>query len=182
MTLDELGRRICIMGPSNSGKSTLAAAISRARGLPPIHLDQLRHLPHTDWQLRSEEAFVALHDTALLGESWVMEGNYTAALPQRLARATGLIVLDVPMVTSLVRYLRRCWFADHRHGGLEGAPDRVKWEMLRFITGPARVNRQRYAALFDASRLAKIRVSGRAEMAQFLRAEGLGAAIAGEAV
>jgi adenylate kinase family enzyme len=27
MTLDDLGPRICIMGPSNSGKSTLATAI-----------------------------------------------------------------------------------------------------------------------------------------------------------
>lgn len=28
------------MGPSNSGKSTLAAAIGRARGLAPVYLDQ----------------------------------------------------------------------------------------------------------------------------------------------
>ncbi|MET3722789.1 hypothetical protein [Sphingomonas trueperi] len=49
MTLDDLGPRLCILGPSNSGKSTLAFAIAAARGLPPIHLDQLHHLPHTDW-------------------------------------------------------------------------------------------------------------------------------------
>ncbi|KAK0340144.1 hypothetical protein LTR94_031719, partial [Friedmanniomyces endolithicus] len=32
MTLDDLGPRIIIMGPSNSGKSTLAQSIARARG------------------------------------------------------------------------------------------------------------------------------------------------------
>lgn len=38
-TLDRLGPRICILGPSNSGKSTLALAIRAARGLPVVHLD-----------------------------------------------------------------------------------------------------------------------------------------------
>ena len=46
--LDDLGPRICIMGPSNSGKSTLADAIARACDLPVVHLDQLHHLPGTD--------------------------------------------------------------------------------------------------------------------------------------
>ncbi|WP_313442401.1 hypothetical protein [Brevundimonas sp.] len=44
LTLAELGPRICIMGPSNSGKSTLAVAIGDAKGLEVVHLDRLRHL------------------------------------------------------------------------------------------------------------------------------------------
>ncbi len=67
MTLDGLGPRICIMGPSNSGKSTLADAIGKAQDLVPIHLDQLHHLPHTDWVARAPDAFQALHDAAILG-------------------------------------------------------------------------------------------------------------------
>ena len=34
MDLDDLGARICILGPSNSGKSTLAAAIGRPDHFP----------------------------------------------------------------------------------------------------------------------------------------------------
>lgn len=49
MTLDELGTRICIMGPSNSGKSTLAEATGQAKALNVVRLDQLHHLPKTDW-------------------------------------------------------------------------------------------------------------------------------------
>ena len=55
MTLDDLGPRIIILGPSNSGKSTLAEAIARARGLEAIHLDQLHHQPGTDWVQRPPE-------------------------------------------------------------------------------------------------------------------------------
>lgn len=39
MMLDELGTRFCIMGPSNSGKSTLAEAIGRARSLEVVLID-----------------------------------------------------------------------------------------------------------------------------------------------
>lgn len=104
--LDELGERICILGPSNSGKSTLATAIARRRGLPAVHLDQLFHLPRTDWQPRPEAEFLALHDQAIRQPRWVMDGNYTRCLGRRLKRATGLVLLDVPMAVSLLRYVR----------------------------------------------------------------------------
>lgn len=42
-SLAELGERIVIIGPSNSGKSTLAAAIGRQHALPVVYLDRLYH-------------------------------------------------------------------------------------------------------------------------------------------
>lgn len=138
-TLAELGPRICIMGPSNSGKSTLARAIGRARDMPVVHLDQLHHRPNTDWEPRPLAEFIALHDAAIAGERWVMDGKYRVCLPQRLQRATGLILLDVGTVTSLFRYMRRTWFEADRAGGLEGGGERIKMEMLQHIivAGPA---------------------------------------------
>ena len=47
--LESFGGRIMICGPSNSGKSTLATAIGSATGLPVVHLDRLRFVPHTNW-------------------------------------------------------------------------------------------------------------------------------------
>ncbi|WP_413771104.1 hypothetical protein [Lichenihabitans sp. PAMC28606] len=80
----------------------------RARGLVPIHLDQLYHLPHTDWVSRPEDEFAALHDAAIMGPRGVIDGNYSRLLPQRLQRATGFVLLDVPTSVSLYRYIRRC--------------------------------------------------------------------------
>src|SRR5690606_26129121 len=37
------------------------------------------------------------------------KGNYSRLLPQRLEKATGFILLDIPTTTSLYRYFRRCW-------------------------------------------------------------------------
>jgi hypothetical protein len=84
--LDSFGRRIMICGPSNSGKSTLAAAIGRKLDLPVVHLDRLHHLPNSDWVKRPHDDFVRLHDAAIAGEAWVMEGNYSSLFPQRFAR------------------------------------------------------------------------------------------------
>ena len=173
MTLDDLGPRLCILGPSNSGKSTLAAAIARGRGLPAIHLDQLHHKSNTDWQPRPDDEFLALHDRAIAGSRWVMDGNYSRCLPQRLGRATGIILLEAPTMTSLLRYLRRSWFDRTRHGALDGSSDRVTWAMIRHIAVTTPTNRRRYAALFDQIVLPKLMLSTTRDLARFYRAEGL---------
>lgn len=172
-SLDQLGPRICILGPSNSGKSTLADTIGRSRGLPVVHLDQLHHLPNTDWRPRPIEDFIALHDAAIAESTWVMDGNYSRQLPQRLARATGFIVLEVSTSTSLFRYFRRSWFERDRHGGLEGARDSVKWEMIHYIVSTARQKRARHDALFAKAALPGIRLTGSRALNDFYRAEGL---------
>lgn len=173
MTLDDLGPRLCIMGPSNSGKSTLAVAIARSRGLPAIHLDQLHHQPHTDWKPRPDDEFFALHDDAILKSRWVMDGNYSRCLPQRLTRATGVILLEASTVTSVLRYFRRSWLERVRHGALDGASDSVRWAMIRHIVVTTPCNRRRYATLFEEIGLPRLRLLTRQDLAHFYRTEGL---------
>lgn len=158
MQLQELGDRICILGPSNSGKSTLANAIARKRALAAIHLDQLFHLPQTDWIPRPIDEFVALHDKAIMGDSWVMDGNYSVCMPQRFARATGVILLDISTPVSLFRYARRALFGKGRVGGLKGGQDSIKWTMIHHIAIVTPANRRRYAVLYDELHLPKIRL------------------------
>ena len=173
MTLDDLGARICIMGPSNSGKSTLAHAIARVRELEAVHLDQLHHLPHTDRSPRPTDEFVALHDEAIAGSWWIIEGNYSRLLAQRLERATGFILLDVPTMVSLYRYLRRCWFERDRRGALDGGRDSVKWDMIRHIAIATRSNRRRYRQMFVQIGLPKVQINSMRALADFYRANGL---------
>ncbi|AWJ89990.1 AAA family ATPase [Azospirillum baldaniorum] len=169
MQLSDLGHRICILGPSNSGKSTLAEAIARQRGFPVVHLDRLYHAPNTDWQPRPTEEFVALHDAAIAGERWVMEGNYSRCIPQRFQRATGLIYLDVPMPLSLLRYFRRTLFERERRGALEGRRDSIKWEMIRHIAVTTPRNRARNLRTFDQADLPKIRIDSARDLNAWYR-------------
>lgn len=159
MKLSDFGDRICILGPSNSGKSTLADAIARKRGLTPIHLDLLFHLPNTDWLQRPRDEFIALHDAAIASERWVMDGNYSVCMPQRFQRATGLILLDISTPASLLRYFRRTLFEKERRGALEGGRDSIKWDMIHHIAVTTPKNRSRYRATFDQVNLPKLQLS-----------------------
>ncbi|PHM45081.1 ATPase AAA [Xenorhabdus mauleonii] len=159
MQLSDLGNRICIIGPSNSGKSTLANAISRKCGLKAVHLDQLFHLPNTDWQARSRDEFISLHDMAIKEESWVIDGNYSKLLPQRLARATGVIFLDISTPASLFRYTYRTLFQRQRYGGLEGGKDSIKWDMIHHIAIVTPREKKCREALFEQLEIPKIKLS-----------------------
>lgn len=154
LPLHSLGERIVVLGPSNAGKSTLAVALSAKLGIPAIHLDQLHHLPNTDWQPRLEPEFAALHDAAILGERWIMEGNYTRLMPQRFARATGAILITSNHWRRFARYLRRTLVnRAGRAGHLEGAKDSLKWEMVHWILVKTRDSGARYSRMLGTSSL-----------------------------
>lgn len=156
MPLSQLGPRICILGPSNSGKSTLAAALGRKLGREVVHLDQLHHVPHSDWRPRPAEEFLALHEAAIKAPQWVMEGNYSSCMPQRFQRATGIILLDVSTPTSLFRYLRRTLVEGDRVGALEGGRDNLTWRMLHYIAWVTPRNRRRYLDIYRRVDLPKV--------------------------
>ncbi|HVW93112.1 MAG TPA: AAA family ATPase [Devosia sp.] len=178
LPLAAFGPRIVIIGASNGGKSTLADALSRKLGIPAIHLDQLYHLPNTDWQPRPQQDFVALHDTAIAGESWVVEGNYAIAMPQRLARATGLIWLDTAALPSGLRYIRRTLMqGSHRVGALQGAPERLKWSPLSYILFEQPRKRAKYAALLAGCDFPQLRLKSLAEIKACYRHWDLTAAL-----
>jgi adenylate kinase family enzyme len=131
MQLSELGERICILGPSNSGKSTLADAIARKCGLTAVHLDQLHHLPNTNWKARPESEFLALHDEAIAVDQWVIDGNYSKYFAQRFQRATGVVLLDVSTITSLFRYIRRTITNGRRVGAGAGGCHVISLSVIR---------------------------------------------------
>ncbi|MFN7092030.1 MAG: AAA family ATPase [Allorhizobium sp.] len=154
LPLHSLGERIVVLGPSNAGKSTLAVAVSKKLDLPTVHLDQLHHLPHTDWQARTEAEFAALHDAAILEDRWVIEGNYSRLMPERLARATGAILITSSHWRRFLRYLKRTLInrAD-RAGHLEGARDSIKWEMIHWILVKTRNSPEKYRQVLTKTNL-----------------------------
>ncbi|HET8726325.1 MAG TPA: AAA family ATPase [Alphaproteobacteria bacterium] len=162
--LESFGTRIMICGPSNSGKSTLAVAIGGKLGIPAVHLDLLQHLPNTDWQPRPADEFRALHDAAILADAWAMDGNYSRLMPQRLARATGIILLGDHRWANFARYLRRTLFERSRAGMLEGGRDSLKWTMVRWILVDSPKALIRYRASLPKAGLPFVEVRGMGQL------------------
>jgi len=174
LPLQSLGKRIVILGPSNAGKSTLAVALSKKLGLPPIHLDQLHHLPHTDWQTRAETEFAALHDAAILKDAWIIEGNYTRLMPQRLAHATDAILITSNHWRRFFRYLKRT-LVNHadRAGHLAGAKDSIKWEMIHWILIKTRDSGERYTRILAETNLPTVECHNAGDLKALYRDWGL---------
>lgn len=148
--MKKLGDRICIIGPSNSGKSTLAQALSQKLRIPCHHLDQIAHVAGTNWQRRCDDDLVYDHDRIIATGRWVIEGNYSVCMPQRLERATGIIWLDPPLPGCIFRYLKRCLRNNPRRPGrIDAARKEFSWQLIKYTLFNYPKNRERYKDLLE---------------------------------
>jgi adenylate kinase family enzyme len=144
-----LGPRICIIGPSSCGKSVLADRLGKAYGLPIIHLDTYHHQPHGNWIPRPPAEYLALHDAAIATDNWVMDGNYTKSMPQRFARATTIIKIDMNRFGAFYRFIKRYFKGRADPSYLTGAPKNIEekfnWNMVWWILQPKSLSKGRSA-------------------------------------
>ncbi len=143
------GSRIAIIGPSNSGKSTLADIMSRTWNIPVYHLDQYAHIPNTAWVRRPNDDLAADHTRVITEDSWVIDGNYSFLMPKRFERATKIIWIDPLPLSTMTRYV---WNhltkpKGHRLGQLQGGPQKISWGLIRFTLFQYPKNRQKYLDL-----------------------------------
>lgn len=150
LELEKLGHRICILGPSNSGKSTLAARISRKLNIPCHHLDQISHVPYTNWQSKPQTDFIAAHHKIVTDPAWIIDGNYGSCMPDRLAYANSVIWIDPPLAGALWRYVLRSLRNDPtRPGRLEGATKEFSFKMVRYTLVQYPQNKKHYTAFLQ---------------------------------
>jgi adenylate kinase family enzyme len=100
-------KRLLVLGPGGSGKSTFAVSLGRATGVPVIELDarfwsaDLEAMPRDDWANAQEE--LAQHD------AWIMDGDLGPydVLHVRLRAAASVVILDLPAIVCVWRSVRR---------------------------------------------------------------------------
>ena len=172
--LEHFGPRIMVCGTSNTGKSTLAVAMGKRLERAVVHLDQLHFAPHTDWQERPKDEFVALHREAIAGDSWIIEGNNSRVIGERLERATGIILLSSNRFANFGRYVRRTVFErDSRLGNLAGNRDSLKWSMVTWVLLQGPRNIARYRTMLPASGLPFLELRSMREVRRAYAAWGL---------
>jgi len=100
-------KRIVIVGPGASGKSTLARQIGEITGLPVVELDKLFWQPGLVEMPRGRWAEL---QRRLVGEEeWIMDGDLGPydAIEVRLRAADTIIFLDFSIARCVARALRR---------------------------------------------------------------------------
>ncbi|MGW5360831.1 hypothetical protein [Actinopolymorpha pittospori] len=102
--------RVVVVGVSGSGKTTLSGELSRRLRVPHIELDSIFWQP--SWTSLPPERFEARVKDACAGGSWVVDGNYAAAIRELVWTAADTVIwLDLPrpvvMRQLVLRTVRR---------------------------------------------------------------------------
>lgn len=137
-------KRVLIVGCPGAGKSTLAKQLAKVTGLPLVHLDKLYWLP--GWQRPDSATWQKTIEGLVSRRAWIMDGNYSGTLEQRLASADTLIHLDYPTWLCLCRVIRRTIGGLGRNRDDElapGCPERFDWSFLRFVINYRNDQRER---------------------------------------
>ncbi len=103
------------------GKSTLAGAIARKMDLEFIEIDWIQHMP--GWNIRPPEEVnrIVLERMEANPRGWVTDHHSHYLRPLILARATSVVILELPFRTvfwrRLKRSVRRAWMKEVVCGG-----------------------------------------------------------------
>lgn len=126
-------RRVLVIGSGGAGKSTLSRRLGEALQLPVLHLDA--HYWQPGWVEPSREDWSRLLLVLTAADAWVMDGNYSGTLPQRLAACDTVVFLDLSRWRCLWRVARRAWRyrGQRRPDMAEGCPERLEWAFLKWV-------------------------------------------------
>lgn len=161
--------RIMIIGCSGSGKSRLALELKEKLGLPVVHLDQLWH--KNGWQHISREDFDSRLAMAMNMDRWIIDGNYSRTIPQRLPKCDTIIYLDFSRWECLLGVFQRIllYRGKVRPDMADGCPERFDWEFIKFVWNFNKNNRvMNYTYLAQAKHAKQIVLKNRREVKAFL--------------
>ncbi|MBF0812831.1 DNA topology modulation protein [Staphylococcus saprophyticus] len=97
--------KIIVIGSSGSGKSTLSRQLSEILDIPVYHLDALFWKPN--WVMTTKGEQIDIQKSLLEKRKWIIDGNYTGIMEDRLQLADTIIFLDLPRRICYYRVFKR---------------------------------------------------------------------------
>jgi adenylate kinase family enzyme len=168
-------RRIAVVGTSCSGKTTLSRRLAERFGCPHVELDAIHWGPN--WTEVPPEVFRERALTALSGETWVADGNYSRREQTILRLVDTVVWLDYPLIVVLwrafARSLRRVVRREELwHGNRETLRGHLSRDsMVLWVLQTHRRRRRQYAALAadpDCAHLHVVRLRSQAQTNRWL--------------
>ncbi len=105
MNNSSLPQRICVIGTSGAGKTTLARQVAQKLNIPHFELDSLYWQPN--WVIVPADIFRHRVEESLMGNNWIVDGNYSKVRDIVWGKADTLIWLDYTFPVVMSRVLWR---------------------------------------------------------------------------
>ena len=162
-------KKVIVIGCSGSGKSTFSRQLGSITQIPVVHLDKLWWKP--GWETVSREEFDLQHQKTLEKPSWIIDGNFSRTLPQRIAACDTVIYLDFNRITCIMGVLKRVFtnMGKVRPDMGDGCPERFSLDFLIWVWNFNKKNRRNTYDLLSEANHAQIHIfKNRKQVYKFL--------------
>ncbi|WP_151963594.1 AAA family ATPase [Acinetobacter oleivorans] len=100
--------KICIVGPSGAGKTTIAKNLAEELKIPIHAFDEIYwDLSGTEFVKNSEETISFGIKQIILQDSWIVEGAYDKRLLPLLLECSLILKMEVPLYLRTIRLIQR---------------------------------------------------------------------------
>ena len=126
-------KKIIVIGSSGAGKTYFSRQLGEKLGIRVVHIDKIYWQP--GWAEPSREEWKATLADVLQGESWIIDGNYSATIEMRLAACDTAIFLDIRRTLCMWRVIRRTFrfLKRTRPDMADGCSERLDFQFLSFV-------------------------------------------------
>ena len=125
--------KIIIIGIPGAGKTTFSVELGAMLHIPVHHLDKI--FWKQNWTSLKQDEFRKVQNELMGEDRWIIDGNFTKSIDQRIILADTVIYFDFPRSIALWRTLRRYfrYFGKVRPNMGGNNVESLKWKSIKFI-------------------------------------------------